>query len=91
VVQEGLSNAYRHGRGIDQRVSAHGDDGRVIVTISDGGPGLGNVPSDGPRQKLGLVGMANRAGVWGGSLVVEAGESAGVRATVSIPIPVAEG
>jgi signal transduction histidine kinase len=91
IVQEGLSNAYRHGRGIDQRVSAHGDDGRVIVTISDGGPGLGNVLSDGPRQKLGLVGMANRAGVWGGSLVVEAGESAGVRATVSIPIPVVEG
>jgi signal transduction histidine kinase len=88
VVQEGLNNAYRHGKGIGQFVSAaYDENGAVIVTVSDHGPGLGEATPEEPRQRLGLVGMANRVGALRGTLVLESGPGQGARITVAIPIP----
>ncbi|TIU52733.1 MAG: sensor histidine kinase, partial [Mesorhizobium sp.] len=38
-VQEGLNNAWRHGKGKDQAVRASMKGGRLMVEVMDGGPG----------------------------------------------------
>ncbi|MFD2053915.1 sensor histidine kinase [Mesorhizobium calcicola] len=61
-VQEGLNNAYRHGRGKDQAVSAGMKGGRLFVEVSDGGPGFDPARVEG----LGLAGLRERVESIGG-------------------------
>ncbi|MFB9982361.1 sensor histidine kinase [Mesorhizobium kowhaii] len=61
-VQEGLNNAYRHGRGKDQAVSAGMKGGRLFVEVSDGGPGFNPARVEG----LGLAGLRERVESIGG-------------------------
>lgn len=71
IVQESLSNAYRHSGGFEQSVNAWGRDGEIDVIISNARRG-GPLPADDPlRPKLGLRGMHLRVEAVGGSLVVE--------------------
>ena len=67
VVQEGLTNAHRHAPGASTTISVdHGDDATVTVTIHNG-PGSG-APMDLPGSGSGLVGLAERIRLVGGSL-----------------------
>lgn len=61
-VQEGLNNAYRHGRGKDQAVRAGMKGGRLFVEVSDGGPGFDPARAEG----LGLAGLRERVESIGG-------------------------
>ena len=61
-VQEGLNNAYRHGRGKDQAVSAGMKGGRLCVEVSDAGPGFDPARVEG----LGLAGLRERVESIGG-------------------------
>lgn len=61
-VQEGLNNAYRHGRGKDQAVSAGMKGSRLFVEVSDGGPGFDPARVEG----LGLAGLRERVESIGG-------------------------
>ncbi|MBZ9737995.1 MULTISPECIES: sensor histidine kinase [unclassified Mesorhizobium] len=61
-VQEGLNNAYRHGRGKDQAVRAGMKNGRLFVEVSDGGPGFDPARAEG----LGLAGLRERVESIGG-------------------------
>lgn len=83
IIQESLTNALRHSRGaglVD--VVLTNADGRVEITVTDDG-GVGAVANGGvpaPRVAAasggkGLIGMRERAAVYGG--VVEAGPHAG--------------
>ena len=76
VVQEALSNAFRHTGGIDQKIVASLVDDFVSVEISNRLPAkreVGKVSSD-TRPKLGLRGMQLRVEAIGGGLFVEMGE-----------------
>nr|WP_314841436.1 histidine kinase [uncultured Microbacterium sp.] len=67
IVQEGLTNAQKHGNGaVEVRISVEGD--LLIVNVSNGRP----TPkvSDGASAGYGLVGMQERATSAGGTLVV---------------------
>lgn len=78
-LQEALSNAYRHAGGQGQIVSAstvvsHGNE-RLLLTVSDGGPGL---PLAAAQSKgLGLVGMRSRIEALGGTLDVRTNDAEG--------------
>src|SRR5262245_160979 len=67
VVQEGLTNAHRYAPGAPTTVSVEsGPDGTVTVTVRNG-PAAG-APIDMPGSGSGLVGLAERIRLVGGSL-----------------------
>ncbi len=71
LVQEGLTNALKHAEARHAEVLVRYGDGRVELTVSDDGRGIGS--GDGGGH--GLVGMRERVSVYGGEL--EAGPRAG--------------
>jgi signal transduction histidine kinase len=89
LVQEGLNNAYRHGKGIDQFVSVTVEDSRLVLTISDGGPGMdiesGIKTID--TERLGLRGMRERVESLGGDFqIANNHKTSGVRLVAELPI-----
>jgi signal transduction histidine kinase len=90
ILQESLSNVYRHA-GVQQatvRLSAAG--GRVRLDISDEGRGFTPPPLVGPEatervEHIGLRGMRERVALVGGMLVVESAPGAGTHLSVEAP------
>jgi signal transduction histidine kinase len=81
-VQEALSNAYRHGGGIDQKVVQRYSDGLVSIQVSDGGNGFD--PAKVPGERLGLAGLKERVQSLGGRFELKtSGE--GTSVTMSLP------
>lgn len=86
VVQESLTNAFRHAGGLDQSVTAAGADGEIRLDIANA-KSAAAVRDVGPlRPKLGLRGMRLRVEAVGGGLSVEMGEA---RVVVRAHIPAA--
>ncbi len=85
LIQEALSNAFRHGSGVDQRVRVECDGLGLNVEVSDSGPGFEwkGIPSGG--QHLGLTSMRERAESLGGALAIETGLGRGTRVIASLP------
>lgn len=83
VAQEGLSNAVRHGKpGRIEVDVAPGQDGSVIVRVSDDGTGMAGAGVPG----LGLTGMRERVAALGGQLHFVAGPaSSGLIVTARLP------
>jgi signal transduction histidine kinase len=83
VVQESLSNAFRHSGGLDQSVTAREVDGEIRLDISNSRSATARQDQGLLRPKLGLRGMRLRVEAVGGGLFVEMGESrVAVRATI---------
>jgi two-component system sensor histidine kinase UhpB len=88
IVQEGLSNAVRHGRPgrieasvrLD-RSPAHPGGGRILVEIADDGRGA----PEGPRTGFGLLAMAERVEGLGGGLESAARPEGGFRVLAWLP------
>ncbi|MBC7735863.1 MAG: two-component sensor histidine kinase [Candidatus Saccharibacteria bacterium] len=74
VVQEGLTNAWRHAAGAGQQVRVQRRGGDLTVAVQDQGPGLSTCadkPADLPDSYgLGLAGLAGRVESLGGSLTL---------------------
>ena len=87
IVQEALSNAYRHGGGAAYTVAATADDTFLTLTIGDDGRGF--TPSSNPPTApsgLGLVGMRERAESLGGLFAVTSAPGEGTRVVVRLPL-----
>ncbi|MFA5950877.1 MAG: ATP-binding protein [Hyphomicrobium sp.] len=86
-IQEGLTNALRHGKptlvaiGVTEEELAGAN--RITVRIEDNGIGL---PDAAPPPGYGLSGMRERARALGGTLAIEPGAPAGTILTVTIPV-----
>jgi signal transduction histidine kinase len=79
ICLEALQNVAKHAAGAATRVTVRAEYGRVIVEVSDDGPGF-DVSSDGSSR--GLLNMADRAGALGGDLVIDSTLGAGTQVTV---------
>ena len=66
MVQESLSNVARHAGAAHVRVELGRDHGRPVVRVVDDGRGFAGAPGD----RLGLVGMRERARLAGGRLEI---------------------
>jgi two-component system sensor histidine kinase UhpB len=81
VVQEGTSNAIRHGRPTRVEIAIAQDDGDGIsVEVADDGIGMAAAPgadgtSAGGRAQLGLLGMRERVMAMAGSLLIQHGRN----------------
>jgi signal transduction histidine kinase len=87
ALQETLSNATRHGRGIGVTVHAWADDRFLHLEVSDRGPGF-SVASRMPGGGIGLPGIRERAALVGGTFEIRSAPGEGT--TVSLSWPVAE-
>jgi two-component system sensor histidine kinase UhpB len=82
LVQEGLTNAARHGAARQVWIAISSHAGTIRVTLEDDGSGIsGSARSDG----LGLKGMRERISALSGSLVLSARAEGGTRLTADIP------
>jgi signal transduction histidine kinase len=93
VVQEALNNVAKHAeaRRVGVMVSRQGDE--LTALVEDDGRGFDPEQAGaGPgRRSLGLLGMRERVGLVGGSLVIESGEGEGTVVQARIPLPRAPG
>jgi signal transduction histidine kinase len=86
-LQEALSNATRHGGGLDVRVQLWVRDGALHLEVRDGGPGFDATQQ--PREGcLGLAGMREQAELLGGAFGITSTPGAGT--VLSLCWPLAE-
>jgi signal transduction histidine kinase len=86
VIEEALNNAYRHGGGIEQRVTLKMDARALFLEIADHGPGFDGLPIMDSDQHLGLVGMRERIESLGGFFGIESEAGQGTTVIVQIPL-----
>jgi signal transduction histidine kinase len=84
VVQEGLTNARKHAPGAAVRVTVIDREGRITVTVANG-PAAAR-PLDLPGSGRGLVGLAERLRLVGGTLDSRRSDG-GWRLVAEVPIP----
>jgi signal transduction histidine kinase len=82
VVQEGLTNALRHGRATEVRVAVAAQPQGLVVTVEDNGQGCEASVPDG----FGLAGLRDRVAMLGGA--VEAASAPGKGFVLRATIPV---
>jgi len=90
IAQEALANAARHARASEVRLQLKLAGNDLELTVSDNGAGfdLERLRSpDERRNHVGLVTMAERASLLGGSLDIDTAPGRGTRVRASLPIP----
>lgn len=86
VVQESLTNSFKHAGGQGQRISASSSDGVLILEICDDGR-----PADARRTssegfRLGQRGIRNRVAAFNGTVAIEPHAERGTRVSIEIPL-----
>jgi signal transduction histidine kinase len=85
TLQEALSNATRHGGGVEIRVDLRADADALQLTVTDHGPGF--VVDEAERSgRLGLKGMRERAELLGGTFEVRSAPAAGTAVLACWPL-----
>jgi PAS domain S-box-containing protein len=87
IAQEGLTNVARHAKASHVEVRIEGLDDIIRMTIRDNGQGFQTIGKAGSKKKnrLGLIGMRERAEMVGGSFQVDS--APGQPTTVRVEIP----
>ena len=85
VLQESLANGFRHGGGVDQRVTLNMRDGELLVEIADCGKGF-DPQATAVEGHLGLAGMRERVEILGGTFSVQStpGRETVIRTTLPV-------
>ena len=87
IIQEALTNSWRHAGGSGQQVRARRQDGMIRVEISDDGPGFDSIAVLGDSENhLGLLGMRERVETLGGEFRIESTPVQGTCIAVALPI-----
>jgi signal transduction histidine kinase len=87
IIQEGLTNAFRHGKATKVTIIMGHQGDEIVATIHDDGRGLS--PAAGSKPGIGFAGMRERLAIFGGTL--ESGNVVdGFALTARIPYRVRE-
>ena len=87
-VQEALANVARHSGAATATIRLRSQAGGVTVTVSDDGRGFDSarvLPEAARRGRLGLVGIAERARLLGGFVVVQSARGEGTAVKIVLP------
>jgi signal transduction histidine kinase len=90
IVQEALTNAVRHGRASAVRIGMRRLDKGIALSVEDDGAGFDSFSwrtELDPENRLGLMGIEERAELLGGVLRVDSHPGSGTRVRVEIPLP----
>ena len=87
ILQESLSNARRHGHAQHVMVELAGDEERINLRIVDDGRGfdMNRINPDQALPTLGLIGMAERARLLGGTFHIASAPDKGTRVCAAFP------
>ncbi len=88
LIQEALSNSYRHAPGSSRHVEASCSEGLLELSVSDSGPGFDpDTPRDvADRSHIGVRGMRERVEILGGILRISSSLAGGTKVTARIPV-----
>jgi signal transduction histidine kinase len=86
IVQEALSNAAKHAGVSSVAVRVFRRDGRLVVTVEDGGKGFDPAAALAGPTTSGLLGMRERASALGGTLTIDAAAGRGTRLHAELPV-----
>lgn len=81
IAQEAVSNAIKHGKSRRIEIGLAAESNRVFLAVKDNGGGISDPP---PRTGAGLRIMQYRAGMIGGSVIVQRGEPDGTTVACSV-------
>lgn len=81
IAQEAVSNALKHGKSRRIEIGLAAESSRVFLAVKDNGCGISDPP---PRTGAGLRIMQYRAGMIGGSVIVQRGEPDGTTVACSV-------
>ena len=84
IFQEALTNIARHAGAGRVEVELTGEDGELLLSISDDGRGIMESEKSGIGS-LGILGMKERANAFGGRVDMSRGENGGTTVKVRIP------
>lgn len=91
IVQEALTNALKHSRASHARVAVRYHPDSIELEVSDDGRGPAEPPPGANRGGRGILGMRERAALFGGELNVGPGPSGGYRVQARLPFKSAAG
>lgn len=86
AMQEGISNAVRHGARERVEVRLEVVDGSTVLSVLDDGPGLAADVTESLRSHGGLAGIRERVGALGGHFTVENRPQGGAALTIALPV-----
>lgn len=86
IIQEALTNAWRHAGGRDLILEVVCEGNELRVTVADAGPGFDLARMNGTSDHLGLTGMRERAESLGGRFLVETSPGHGTRVIALLPL-----
>ena len=86
IVQEALSNGFRHGGGAGQSVQAQVREGYLVLAISDAGPGFPDPLQQPDAARPCLASLASRVEAMRGEIRVARGTPHGARVEVLLPL-----
>jgi PAS domain S-box-containing protein len=88
MVQEALNNIVKHAEATEARVALKRCGDELMVTVADNGKGI-TATRNGDRSGFGLVGIAERARMLGGSCAVDS--KAGLGTTITLTLRLTNG
>jgi PAS domain S-box-containing protein len=85
IIQESLTNVLRHSKATEVSIKVYEDGTYTIAEIKDNGCGIkkNDISS---TKSLGLLGMRERALIFGGDLYIKGDNKSGTKITLKIPI-----
>ncbi|MDD5100717.1 MAG: PAS domain-containing sensor histidine kinase [Syntrophales bacterium] len=86
IFQETLTNIARHAGATRTEVRLERNGDGIVLTVADNGRGITKKQSENDRA-FGIIGMRERAHLWGGELSIAGSRNEGTKVTVAIPLP----
>lgn len=87
ILQETLTNVYRHARASKVKVELKEKSNRIILKIEDNGVGIKESQLSDPAS-FGLLGMRERIFPWGGKVDIRGIDQKGTTVTVTVPLTI---
>ncbi len=84
IFQEALTNVARHARATRVAIGLESGGGRVVLTVADNGKGITDEEST-DRRSLGILGMRERAHIFGGEFRIVGEPGRGTTVTLIMP------
>jgi len=85
IFQEAITNIVRHAEADQIRMSLYQLDSKLMLTVADNGTGIKEDVLQSP-DSIGLIGMRERAGEFGGHVQIEPINTGGTQVTVTMPV-----
>ncbi len=85
ILQESLTNVLRHAKANTVTLMLEEQEGSLILTVTDDGQGITEAEISDPRS-LGILGMRERATMYGGTLDITGLDGNGTRVVVRMPL-----